>query len=160
MNEPLALLLLLLIANGAPVAARGLLGDRFDWPLDGGRQLADGYPVLGRSKTWLGVVVAIGCTLIIAPLVGLPWLIGLLIGSLSMLGDALSSLVKRRLGLSPGARAIGLDQLPESLLPLLACQPLLDLAWAQIVLLAAAFTLADLLISRILFHLGMRQHPH
>ena len=156
----LKLLVLLLLANGAPVVARALLGRRLQAPLDGGRRWSDGRPVLGPSKTLIGVIVSVSVTTLAAPLLGLPLLAGALIGAGSMLGDAGSSFVKRRLGLPSGARAIGLDQVPEALLAMLACRPLLDLDWTLVVLLPLAFTIADLAISRLLYHLGIDQHPH
>ena len=156
----LKLLALLLIANGSPVIARMLLGRRLGIPLDGGRPWRDGRPLLGPSKTLTGVLVAVSSTALGASLLGLPLLAGALIGAGSMLGDALSSFVKRRLGLASGNRAIGLDQIPEALVALLAALPLLALPWTSVLWLPLAFMLADLLISRTLFWLGIRQHPH
>lgn len=153
------LLLLLLIANGSPLAARAVLGDRWARPLDGGLCWR-GRPLFGPSKTWRGLVTAILLSALLAPLLGLGWPIGLVIGSLAMLGDLLSSFVKRRARLASGARAIGLDHLPESVLPLLACIPLLGLAVWQLVLISAAFMLADLLLSRTLYAMGIGDHPH
>jgi hypothetical protein len=40
---------------------------------------------------------------------------------MAMLGDLFSGFVKRRLGMGPSDKALGLDYVPESLLPLLAC---------------------------------------
>ncbi|WP_200248436.1 CDP-archaeol synthase, partial [Thiococcus pfennigii] len=77
-----------------------------------------------------------------------------------MLGDAASSWVKRRLGLARSARAIGLDQIPESLLPLLALAQVLDLGWGDIFIIVAAFTAFDLVVSRLLYRLGWRNRPH
>lgn len=156
----LKLLLLLLVANGSPVVARVLLGDRLSARLDAGRDWHDGRPLLGPSKTVVGVIVAVSCTALAAPLLGLPMLAGVLIGAGSMVGDAASSFIKRRLGLASGARAVGLDQVPEALLAMLACRPLLDIAWTRVLILPLAFALADLLVSRALYWLGVRHHPH
>jgi CDP-2,3-bis-(O-geranylgeranyl)-sn-glycerol synthase len=71
-----------------------------------------------------------------------------------MLGDVLSSFVKRRLGLASGDSAVGLDQIPESLLPLLVCKPLLGLSWTQVVLLTTAFFFVNLLVSRMMRRSG------
>ena len=158
--DELVLLLLLVVANGAPLAARVALGDRLRTPLDGGLCLRDGRRLFGPSKTVSGLAAAIVATGVLAPLMGLSWPIGLLIGGFAMVGDLLSSFVKRRLGLGSGAMALGLDQIPESLFPMLACKPLLVLTWGQILWLTLGFMLADLLISRLLYHLGMRDHPH
>jgi hypothetical protein len=54
----------------------------------------------------------------------LGWTIGVVVGSMAMLGDLFSSFVKRRLNLPPSSRATFLDQVPESLFPLLASRSL------------------------------------
>jgi Putative integral membrane protein DUF46. len=122
--------------------------------------LADGRPLWGPSKTVRGALAMVGAAVLAAPLLGLPLLAGVVIGPLVVAGDLLSSFVKRRLGLAPGAMALGLDQVPESLLPLLACKPLLGLTWGQVAWVTLGFVLADLLLSRLFFVLGFRRHPH
>src|SRR5215831_5236302 len=87
----LQLLALLVLANGAPVAAKKVLGERFAYPLDGGAAFVDGRPLFGQSKTIRGVVFAVLAATIGAPLVGLEWQIGFLVGSLAMAGDLTSS---------------------------------------------------------------------
>jgi CDP-2,3-bis-(O-geranylgeranyl)-sn-glycerol synthase len=156
----IALFLLLLAANGSPVAVRALLGGRLRTPLDAGLKLRDGRRLLGPSKTVIGVIGAILTTMLLAPLFGQPWTIGALIGAFAMLGDALSSFAKRRLGMAPGAMALGIDQVPESLLPMLVCKPLLGLGWWQVLGLTLAFTIANPLISQLFYRLGVRHHPH
>lgn len=49
--------------------------------------------------------------------------------------------------------ALGLDQIPESLLPLLVCMPLLGLSWQQVLLLTLTFIAAELLLSQALYRL-------
>src|SRR5512137_1303973 len=124
----LRLLLLLGVANSAPIAARRLLGDRWAAPLDGGLNFIDGRPLLGPGKTIRGVAAAVVATALAAWALGLSPPVGALLGAVSMAGDALASFVKRRLGVAPSGRATGLDQVPESLLPLLAVQGMLDLS--------------------------------
>lgn len=151
--------MLLLIANGSPIAARRALGARWARPVDGGRRWR-GQPLFGPSKTWRGLVIAVLMSTLAAPWLGLSWQNGFVIGSLAMFGDLLSSFVKRRAHLAPGARAIGLDHLPESMLPLLACIPLLGVTLWQVLLISTAFMLADLLLSRGLYAMGIGDHPH
>jgi CDP-2,3-bis-(O-geranylgeranyl)-sn-glycerol synthase len=158
--EALPVFLLLLIANGSPILARLLLRKRLAAALDGGLVLADGHRLLGPSKTWRGLITAVLLTTLSAVILGLPWHVGAIVGTCAMLGDALSSFVKRRLGMASGDMAPGLDQIPESLLPLLACQPLLGLSWSKVVLLSLGFMVANLALSRLLFHLGVREHPY
>lgn len=158
--DDLILLLLLLIANGSPIVVRELLGRGFDRPLDGGKVLADGHRLLGPSKTWRGLVAAVLTTTLFALALGWPWEIGVTIGVFAMLGDTASSFIKRRLGLASSTMAPGLDHIPESMLPLLACKPLLALSWTQVLLLSLCFMAANMVLSRLLHRLGIRRHPY
>ena len=154
------LLALLLVVNGSPVVARAMLGSHLATPIDGGYRHRDGRPLLGPSKTWAGAATAMLSGAVLAPLLGLGATIGFLIGLLAMIGDAGSSFIKRRQGLSSGEMALGLDQLPEALLPLSVCIPLLDLDLFTVVVTAVAFMLANLAISRLLYAMGIEDHPH
>lgn len=160
MWEKAELLLLLIAANGAPILLEKALGRRGDWPLDAGRVLADGRRLLGSSATARGVAGAVLATGALAALLGHPGCMGAIIGLLSMVGDAASSFVKRRLGLKPGDKATGLDQVPESLLPLLAVAERYGLTAADIGVLVLAFTLFDMGASRVLYRLRLRRRPH
>jgi CDP-2,3-bis-(O-geranylgeranyl)-sn-glycerol synthase len=53
--------------------------------------------------------------------------------------------MKRRRGLAPHTDALFLDQLPESLLPLLVLREPLGMSWAQLALLAVVFVPANLI---------------
>jgi CDP-2,3-bis-(O-geranylgeranyl)-sn-glycerol synthase len=160
MWEKAELLLLLIAANGVPILLDKALGRLGDWPLDGGWVLADGRRLLGRSATVRGVAGAVLATGALAALLGHPAQAGALIGLLSMVGDAASSFVKRRLGLKPGDKATGLDQVPESLLPLLGVAERYGLTVADIGALVLAFTLFDMVASRLLYRLRLRKRPH
>jgi len=157
--QEILLLLMLLIANGSPLVARALFGDHLARPIDGGLRFAE-QPLFGPSKTWRGLLTAVLVATLSAPILGFDWHIGAIVGALAMLGDLLSSFVKRRLGLRSGARAIGLDHLPESLLPLLACVPLLGLTLGHALGISLTFMLVDLLLSRALYAIGIGDHPH
>ena len=113
-------LIVLTLANGAPVIAKKLLGGWLARPIDGGWVFWDGQPLLGRSKTLRGVMLAIVSSAIGGLLIGLEMETGVRIGLTAMAGDIMSSFLKRRLRLAPSAKAPGLDQVPESLLPFLA----------------------------------------
>jgi len=154
------LLVLLSAANGAPVLARWLLKDQAGGALDGGIRLADGQPLLGPSKTWRGLICAIIAAGLVTPLLGLSAIVGLTAGATTMLGDILSSFIKRRLGLPAGAMALGLDQIPESLFPLLALCPFLPLTFIDIGVTLVAFLIGELLLSRLLFCLHIRERPY
>jgi len=154
------LLILLLLANGTPVVAARLLGERWGAPLDGGRRAWDGRRWLGPSKTVRGFVVAV---LLVAPAAaafGHPVWLGVLFAMASLLGDAASSFVKRRLDIEPSGRATGLDQIPEALLPLLVCYQLLALTPAVVVAVVALFVLGQVLMSPLMYRLGIRHRPY
>ena len=87
-------------------------------------------------------------------------MLGLTVALWAMLGDLLSSFIKRRLGMAPGSRALGLDQLPESLLPLLAVAGPLVISATEIMATVITFFVLELLISRVLFRLRLRKHPY
>jgi len=154
------LMLLLMAANGGPIVARILLDDRFRKPVDFGYRFPDGRPLFGSSKTWRGIVAALLITPLAAWLLDLPPGVGLLIGAGAMTGDLLSSFIKRRLGMNASSEAPGLDQIPESALPLLLAVPALSLSWQQIPLLVCLFWAGGLLLSRLLYHLHIRRRPY
>ncbi len=156
----LHLLLLILVANGAPVLATRLFGAYGARALDGGRRLPDGRPLFGSSKTWRGLLAALACTVVVAWMLGFAPRLGFAVGAGAMLGDLGSSFVKRRLGLASSSRALGLDQIPESLLPLLAVREALGLDATAIAALVAAFVALELLLSRLLYRLHIRKQPY
>ena len=156
----LQILILLTLANGSPVIAKFIFGNQFSWPLDGTMNFVDGRPLFGASKTVRGILVSIFITSACAPLVGLTITTGLLVATLAMAGDLLSSFLKRRLGLLSSSRAVGLDQIPESLFPLLACRQALSLTALDIVAGTAIFFVGEVVLSRVLFKLHVRDRPY
>jgi CDP-2,3-bis-(O-geranylgeranyl)-sn-glycerol synthase len=153
------LFILILIANGSPIIVARLLGPRLAWPVDMGVRFA-GNPLLGRSKTWRGIISAVLTTALAAWLLGVEIGLGLLIGATAMLGDLLASFTKRRMGIRSSDMAPGLDQIPESLLPLLALKPFTGLDAATILLLVLAFIFIELALSRIGYALKLRKRPY
>lgn len=161
--QPLALLqamVLLTLANGTPVLAKKLFGPLMAWPLDGGLRLADRRPLFGPSKTIRGIVLAIVVTTAGAPLLDLPLAAGALVAATAMAGDLLSSFIKRRLAFPPSSQAIGLDQLPESLFPLLASQAFLPLTLFDVAAGVVLFLVGELLLSRLLYRVHLRDEPY
>ncbi|MGR9115983.1 MAG: CDP-archaeol synthase [Gammaproteobacteria bacterium] len=153
-------LILLLAANGAPVLAANLLGPRCAWPVDNGVILADGRPLLGSTKTWRGLLAAIGLTWAASALLDIDPGIGMLFGGLVMSGDLLSSFVKRRLGKDESSQARGLDTVPESLLPVWTLKGTLELGLVDIVLIVALFFLVEEFVSPLLYKLHIRKRPY
>ena len=154
------MLILLALANGTPVFAKKVLGERFSQPIDGGLRFFDGRPLFGSSKTIRGALLAILVTTAGAPLIGLDWKIGVLVGVLAMMGDLLSSFIKRRFALASSSQATGLDQIPECLLPVLACRGALALTVLDILAIVLLFFVGEVLLSRLLFRYGLRDRPY
>lgn len=156
----LQLMVLLGIANGAPIIATKLFGSRLAAPLDGGLKLRDGAPLFGDSKTIRGVVASLGCTALAAPLLGFDWVTGAGFAAASLAGDLASSFLKRRWKLEPHAEAFGVDQIPEALLPLVLFKAELGLTLLEVVVLVAAFVALACLLSQLLFRLNIRDRPY
>jgi CDP-diglyceride synthetase len=154
------LLVLLTVANGTPVIAAKILGNNSALPLDGNVTLSDGRPLFGSSKTLRGVLLSILLTTACAPLIGLAWKVGSVVALTAMIGDLFSSFVKRRLGMDNSSQFTGLDQIPESLLPLLVCMFLLPLTALDVVIATVIFFVGALIVSRILFKLNIRERPY
>lgn len=156
----LQILALLLLANGTPVLATRLFGETFALPLDGGRVLADGRPIFGRSKTVRGILSSILVTALAAPCMGMPWRAGATVAAAAMAGDLCSSFVKRRLGLQTSSMALGIDQIPEALVPALAARAWLPASAADLTAVVVMFFAGELLLSRIAYHLKLRDRPY
>jgi CDP-archaeol synthase len=154
------MLILLALANGTPVFAKKILGERFSRPIDGGLRFFDGRPLLGSSKTIRGALLAILAATAGAPLIGLDWKIGALVGILAMVGDLISSFTKRRFAMASSSQARGLDQIPESLLPALACRGALALTVLDILAIVLIFFVGEMVLSRLLFRFGLRDRPY
>lgn len=153
-------LILLSLANGSPVIAKRIFGDTYAAPVDGNARFVDGRPLLGPSKTIRGVLISLLVTALGATLLGLQFWLGLLVASTAMAGDLFSSFIKRRLHLGSSSKATGLDQIPESVFPLLACRSVLALTALEIAAACAVFVLAQILLSRFFFWLQWRDRPY
>jgi predicted MPP superfamily phosphohydrolase len=134
------ILILLVVANGTPA----LLGSIFSrvrfYPLDGNRRFSDGCAVLGKSKTMVGFLAGIAAGGIGGWVMGLSLTFSFLAAMLSMLGDGLSSFIKRRLGFVEGTNFPVLDQLFEGGLPLLMVGWAGVLSWGGVLLVLVIFT--------------------
>ncbi len=154
------LLILITVANGAPVIARNLFGDRASQPIDFGIFWYDGRPLFGQSKTVRGLICSLIATTIAASIIGWGWETGLTAAALAMAGDLLSSFFKRRFGLASSARATGLDQIPESVLPILVLANKLRLTWLDVLVTSCVFFVGEIILSQILYRLHIRRHPY
>lgn len=153
-------LALLTVANGSPVVAKRIFGARFSQPLDGGALFVDNRALLGRSKTIRGLIASLVFTVLAARLTGLAWTTGAIFSAAAMAGDLLSSFVKRRMGKPSSAMALGLDQIPESLLPALFASRVFALTTVDVVAITVLFFCGQLLVSRILYAIKLRDEPY
>ncbi len=158
--ELLQLMVLLALANSAPIIAKKVFGRRLSYPLDAGIRLFDQRPLFGPSKTVRGLISSILVTTAGALLVGVQPGIGVLVAGAAMAGDLVSSFVKRRLNFLPSSQAVGLDQIPESLLPLLVCREVFSLTAGDIALGVAVFFVGELILSRVLYAIHLRDEPY
>ena len=117
-----------------------------------GVALRHGQRLLGSHKTWRGFLGGSLVCAAAAALCGLNWQLGAEFGSVSLLGDALSSALKRRLGFAPGREVPVVDQLPEALLPLIVFRGPLGLDGISIVAATAVFAVLDVLSTRARHH--------
>lgn len=104
-----------------------MMGSWWDSPLDFNRSFIDGKPILGRHKTIRGVTGSILGSALVAPAFGWSFAEGVELASLGMVGDLLTSFIKRRMNKPSGTIVPGLDQFLEALLPLIALK-----GWQQI----------------------------
>ena len=105
------------VANSTPVLFTGKRA------IDGGRAWRDGRPLLGKGKTWRGLIMGIVCgtltgaamALAIAPDMpaGIIYyaVFAFMLSAGALLGDIAKSFIKRRMGLKRGAMLPILDQI-------------------------------------------------
>ena len=156
----LKILFLLFLANGTPVIGKKILGSRLAYSLDGGKKFFDGRALFGNSKTIRGIISSVLVTSGGAVLIGYSIQTGALFSIASLSGDLISSFIKRRLDLPPSSRALGVDQLPESILPLLFCWQALNLDMPTAVAVVVIFFIGEIILSRVLYRLKVREHPY
>ncbi len=159
-DNSLLALLLLFVANGAPIMARKWLGNRYATPLDFGVKFKDGRPWLGSAKTLRGIISSLTATTLAAAVFGLSFVVGIQFALAAMIGDLSSSFIKRRLGKRPSDRALALDHIPEALLPLWVTRAAFNLTVAEVFYLTFAFWILALLTSRVLYHWHIRMRPY
>jgi len=127
----LKVLFLLLFVNSIPFLFIAAFPKAGAWPLDNHKIFFDGFRLLGRHKTVAGFLSGVLAGAIGGALLGFPVYVGLVAGFLSMVGDSVSSFIKRRMGAPEGADVPVLDQVFESGIPLLFFQYFLSLGWLR-----------------------------
>lgn len=139
---------------------RVLLNENFNLAVDFGQELPDKRRVFGPSKTWRGIFAALFATTVAAWLLGYSPETGLLVAVYAVLGDLLSSFIKRRLAMPPSSMAPLLDQVPESLFPAFMMRQGFNLDLFSVMLLVLIFVIVELVLSRTLYKWGIRRRPY
>ncbi|MDD4071750.1 MAG: CDP-archaeol synthase [Desulfobacterales bacterium] len=123
----------LLCVNAVPALLGFVIPEIGAQPLDGNARFRDGFALFGSHKTIRGVAGGIFTGGVAAHLIGVSALAGLTAGLLSMIGDVLSSFIKRRMVLSEGSHAPLLDQCFETGFPLLFFHWAYAMPWVRMV---------------------------
>jgi CDP-2,3-bis-(O-geranylgeranyl)-sn-glycerol synthase len=144
-------------------------------PLDMGKTLSDGYRIIGNGVTWRGFICGTILGTVIGGIQGLiglnlaqltggiiPFVVfgslynGLFIGFLlafgALLGDAIGSFIKRRLGIASGKPAPFLDQLDFVIMALILVSPFVPLS-INFILIVVIITIILHLSSNIIAYL-------
>ena len=140
------------IANATPVALGG------GPPLDGGEKWLDGKPFLGSHKTLRGCIVGVLAGLLVGTLQGNP-LVGLMQGLGAILGDLISSFLKRRWDLAPGASAPLLDQLDFIVVAIILSQPFTRATFTEMAIIILVTIPIHYLSNYLSWMLKMKEHP-
>ena len=154
------LLFLVTLANGVPVLGKKVFGARFSLPVDTGTIAPDHQALFGSSKTLRGVLLSVLFTAVAGRVLGFPFGTAALIGSGAMAGDLFSSFCKRRLRFPASSQAIGLDQVPESLFPLLLCKKAFSLSVLDLILSVIGFFVIEIGVSKVLHRFHLRDQPY
>lgn len=157
-------------ANMAPVLVKKI--SLFAYPVDFGKKIGK-KPILGKNKTFRGLIFGIVFAIIIAYLQFLlynngffrnvsffnykSWLLfGFLMGAGALTGDLIKSFFKRRLGLKPGAKFVPFDQTDFVIGALVFVTPIFGVTLKIfIVSLLLSFAL-HIIVNHVAFYLGVR----
>jgi CDP-2,3-bis-(O-geranylgeranyl)-sn-glycerol synthase len=128
------------------------------------RWLGDHKTVVGfLASVYAGVLTTAMQRLVDAPIALIDYrnwfAVGLLFGAGAMLGDALKSFAKRRLGIPPGDRWIPFDQLDFVLGALILVAPWAKLGWPDIAVILALSFAADVVVNRLSYRCGIKDSP-
>ena len=80
----------ILWVNFLPPLADVVWGQRFNWPVDGGRLWIDGRPVFGPNKTFRGIFFSMLGGAAVFPLMGVAWWVAGVAALLAMLNSCAS----------------------------------------------------------------------
>jgi len=159
------------VANMAPVLFRRTIPS-LAIPIDNNTTWR-GKPILGKNKTWNGVVVAILFgylvflvqsslhaagfqVLSLADYALLPWWTGALMGFGAIAGDAVKSFFKRRVDVASGKPWIPFDQIDFVIGGLLLTSMVYLPSWYVVLILIVGSPLLHILVNHLAFFLHIR----
>lgn len=149
----------LFLVNSLPPIGAVLMSDRYGFAVDGGKMWFDGRPIFGSHKTFRGIAAGVTGGTLAFSLLGVSWWVAGIAALLAMTGDLVSSFIKRRSILASGEEAIILDQIFESLFPLLFLNQYLLLNLKQNVVIILLFIITAHWSSRLWLHMTSRPLP-
>lgn len=154
------------VANMTPVFFRKV--PFLDYPLDFKLKL-NNQPLLGKNKTFRGLFFGVLFAIVTAYIQYLffpsklsvadyfNWLLlGFLLGFGALLGDAVKSFFKRRLGVRPGQRFLPWDQIDHAIGALVFGSFVFMPSLAMIVTIIVASCVFQILAAHLGFYLGIR----
>jgi predicted MPP superfamily phosphohydrolase len=159
MIDVIGVLFFLFLVNGLPPIVSIIVRDRYSFPVDGGKLWFDKRPIFGSHKTIRGIAASIAGGILASPLLETAWWITAIAALLAMIGDLVSSFIKRRSALASGEEAVFLDQIFEALFPVFFLNQYLLLDLKQNVLILVIFIAAAHWSSRLWLHITARPLP-
>jgi CDP-2,3-bis-(O-geranylgeranyl)-sn-glycerol synthase len=139
-------------------------------PIDGGRNLRDGRPILGKGKTMRGFFMGVFFAVMVAVIQSLlrytfnPVAFGLLMGTGAMVGDLVKSFFKRRLNVQSGRPFPPFDQLDfiagalvmYYILGPYVLNQFYPLSWTALLVIVVLTPLAHLSLNALGYKLGLK----
>ena len=127
-----------------------------DLALDGNRKWFDGRRILGKSKTLIGIPVA----LFIGAIIGTIWSNfneGLFLGVCTYFGTTISGFFKRRIGIKPGQPWIPFDEIDFVVGALVFVSPIYFPGLLESVIIVIMSAFGHIAVNQGAFYLGIRK---
>jgi len=135
--------------------------------LDMGKKFSDGRRIFGDGKTTRGFVGGLIVGTIVGLLQGIAevplgehLLLGFLLALGALLGDLVSSFIKRRLDIERGGAAPGLDQLSFVVVALMLASPVKVITWREIAAILIVTPPIHLATNFVGYKLGLKSRPY
>ena len=148
-------------------------------PIDNNKTLSDGRRLLGNGVTWTGLIAGTIMGTIIGGIIGIVGLnipeltgniinihmpttlsygiiYGFIMGLGALIGDAVGSFIKRRIGIDQGESAPILDQLDFVIMSIILIYPFIPLSINFILIICAMTIILHLLSNSIAYLLGIK----